>query len=69
MPILKNSTILSDISIFFKKNDSNNALLTIMEMLNGINMSEWTLFGRESKFNNKYALFRCYKYWSCFSVS
>jgi hypothetical protein len=43
MPILKNSTILSDISIFFKKNDSNNALLTIMEMLNGINMSEKTL--------------------------
>ena len=56
MPILKNSTILSDISIFFKKNDSNSALFTIMEMLKGINMSEKTLFGRESKCNSKYSL-------------
>ncbi len=56
MPILKNSTILSEISIFFKKNDSNSALFTIMEMLKGINMSEKTLFGRESKCNSKYSL-------------
>jgi hypothetical protein len=56
MPIFKNITILSEISIFFKKKDSNNALFTIMEMLKGINISEKTLFGRENKCNSKYSL-------------
>lgn len=58
MPILKNSTILSDISIFFKKNDSNSALFTIMEMLKGINMSEKTLFGRESRCKRSLSLLK-----------
>ncbi len=54
MPIFKNNTILSEISIFFKNNDSSKALFTLMEMLKGINMSEKVLFGRESPCNSKY---------------
>jgi len=54
MPIFKNNTILSEVSIFFKNNDSNQALFTRMEMLKGINMSEKILFERESPCNSKY---------------
>lgn len=54
MPVHESNTILSEISIFFKKNDSNRALFTIMDMLKVINMSEKASFGRKSKCNSKY---------------
>lgn len=56
MPIYKNNSILSEISVFFKKDDSNSALFTLTDMLKGFNMSEKVLFGSRSKCNSKYSL-------------
>ncbi len=54
MPIVTN--FLSEISTFFKKNDSEHATFTIMEVIKGIKMNEQTLFGRKSRYNSKYSL-------------
>ncbi|SFS86159.1 hypothetical protein SAMN05216365_1241, partial [Porphyromonadaceae bacterium NLAE-zl-C104] len=54
MPIYKSNSILSEISVFFKKDDSNSALFTLTDMLKGFNMSEKVLFGSRSKCNSKY---------------
>jgi hypothetical protein len=48
--------ILSEISVFFKKDDSNDALFTLTDMLKGFNMSEKIFFGSKSKCNSKYSL-------------
>jgi hypothetical protein len=56
MPIYKSNSILSEISVFFKKDDSNSALFTLTDMLKGFNMSEKVLFGSRSKCNSKYSL-------------
>ena len=52
---------LSEISTFFKKNDSGRAMFTIMEMIKGIRMNEQTLFGRKSRCNSKYSLLQFFQ--------
>jgi len=56
MPIYKSNSILPEISVFFKKDDSNSALFTLTDMQKGFNMSEKVLFGNKSKCNSKYSL-------------
>jgi hypothetical protein len=56
MPIYKSNSILSEISVFFKKNDSNSALFTLTDMLKDFNMLEKIFFERKSKCNSKYSL-------------
>lgn len=56
MPVYKVTTFLSEISSFFRKNSSESAMFTIMEVIKGINMSEKVLFGRTSRCNKVYSL-------------
>lgn len=56
MPIFKNSTILSEISILFKNNDSNRALFTIMEMLKGIKCQKRPCLVERANATSKYSL-------------
>jgi hypothetical protein len=57
----KVTKFLSEISTFFKKNDSDHAMFTIMEVIRGIRMTEQTLFGRKSRCNNKYSLLQVFQ--------
>ena len=61
MPMHKVTKFLSEISTFFKKNDSDHAMFTIMEVIRGIRMTEQTLFGRKSRCNNKYSLLQVFQ--------
>ena len=61
MPMHKVTEFLSEISTFFKKNDSDHAMFTIMEVIRGIRMTEQTLFGRKSRCNNKYSLLQVFQ--------
>jgi len=58
MPILKIARFYQISAYPSKKNDSNSALFTNMEILKGINMSEKTLFGRESKCKRSLSLLK-----------
>ncbi|MDR1624572.1 MAG: transposase, partial [Tannerellaceae bacterium] len=71
MPIYKNTTIFSEISSFFKKNDSQSAIFTIMDMIKSINMPEKVLFGTQTRFNSKYSLSQVFQLlimFPCFMV-
>ena len=61
MPMHKVTEFLSEISTFFKKNDSGRAMFTIMEVIKGIRMNEQTLFGRKSRCNSKYSLLQVFQ--------
>jgi len=61
MPIYKNKTIFSEISSFFKKNDSQSAIFTIIDMIKSVNMPEKVLFGTQGKFNSKYSLLQVFQ--------
>ena len=56
MPLHKVSTFLSEISIFFKKNNAEGAMFTIMNVITGVKMNEQALFGRKSRCNSVYPL-------------
>ena len=56
MPVHKVTKILSEISKFFRKSDSETAMFTIMDVIKGTKMNEQTLFGRRSRCNSKYFL-------------
>ena len=60
MPTHKVTNFLSEISLFFKNNDSDHAMFTIMDV-KVIRMNEWTLFGRKSRCNSKYSLLQVYQ--------
>jgi len=59
IPAHKVTNFLSEISAFFKKNASDNAI--IMNVIKGIKMSEQTLFGRKSRCNSKYSLLQVFQ--------
>lgn len=61
MPVHKVTTFLSEISAFFKNNDAENAMFTIMNVIKGIKMNEQTLFGRKSRYNCKYSLLQVFQ--------
>ena len=61
MPMHKVTDFLSEISIFFKKNDSDHAMFTIMDVIKDIRMNEWTLFGRKSRCNSQYSLLQVFQ--------
>ncbi|MBP1631400.1 MAG: Uncultured bacterium extrachromosomal [Bacteroidetes bacterium] len=61
MPIHKVTTFLSKISSFFKKDNDNTAMFTIMNVMKGIKMSEMILFGTKSKCNNVYPLLQVFQ--------
>ena len=58
---LKLLKFLSEISTFFRKNDSDHAMFAIMDVIKGIRMNEWTLFGRKSRCNSKYSLLQVFQ--------
>ena len=57
----KVTKFLSEISTFFRKNDSDHAMFAIMDIIKGIRMNEWTLFGRKSRCNSKYSLLQVFQ--------
>lgn len=57
----KDTTFLSEISSFFKKNDVNNAMFTIMNVIKGLKMSEKVLFGTKSSCNTVYSLLQVFQ--------
>jgi len=61
MPMHKVTEFLSEISTYFKKNDSGRAKFTSMEVIKGIRMNEQTLFGRKSRCNSKYSLLQVFQ--------
>lgn len=61
MPVHKVGTFLSEISIFFKKNNAEGAMFTIMNVIKGIKMNEQTLFGRKSRCNSVYPLLHVFQ--------
>ena len=61
MPMHKVTTFLSEISAFFKNNDAENAMFTIMNVIKGIKMNEQTLFGRKSRCNSKFSLLHVFQ--------
>ena len=61
MPVHKVTQFLSEISTFFRKNNSDRAMFTIMEVIKGIRMNEWTLFGRKSRSGSKYSLLQVFQ--------
>ena len=61
MPVHKVTQFLSEISTFFKKSDSDHAMFAIMDVIKGIRMNEWTLFGRKSRPNSKYSLLQVFQ--------
>lgn len=61
MPMHKVTKFLSEISTFFKKSDSDHAMFAIMDVIKGIRMNEWTLFGRKSRCNSKYSLLQVFQ--------
>ena len=61
MPIYKNTTIFSEIRSFFKKDDPQSAIFTIMDMIKSLSMSEKTLFGTQGKCNSKYLLLQVFQ--------
>ena len=61
MPVHKVSTFLSEISTFFKKNDGESAMFTIMNVIKGVKMNEQTLFGRKSRCNSVYPLLHVFQ--------
>ena len=61
MPVHKVTKFLSEISTFFKKNDSETAMFAIMDVIKGIKMNEQTLFGRKSRCNSKYSLLQVFQ--------
>ena len=62
MPVHKVSTFLSEISTFFKKNNAEGAMFTIMNVIKGVKMNERTLFGRTSKCNCVYSLLQVFQF-------
>ena len=56
----KVSTFLSEISIFFRENDSHKAMYTIMDVIKGLKMTELSLFGTKSKCNHVYTLLQVF---------
>ena len=61
MPVHKVTKILSEISKFFRKSDSETAMFTIMDVIKGTKMNEQTLFGRRSRCNSKYSLLQVFQ--------
>ena len=61
MPMHKVTKFLSEISTFFRKNDSDHAMFAIMDVIKGIRMNERTLFGRKSRPNSKYSLLQVFQ--------
>jgi len=61
MPMHKVTKFLSEISTFFRKNDSDRAMFTIMEVIKGIRMNEQVLFGRTSRSGSKYSLLQVFQ--------
>ena len=62
MPGHKVSTFLSEISTFFKKNNAEGAMFTIMNVIKGVKMNEQTLFGRKSWCNSVYPLLYVFQF-------
>ena len=62
MLVRKDTNFLSEISTFFKKNDSDRAMFTIMNVIKGVKMNERTLFGRTSKCNCVYSLLQVFQF-------
>ena len=56
----KVTTFLSEISIFFRENDSHKAMYTIMDVIKGLKMTELSLFGTKSKCNHVYTLLQVF---------
>lgn len=57
----KDTNFLSEISKFFKNNDSDRAMFTLMNVIKGIKMNERTLFGRTSRCNCVYSLLQVFQ--------
>lgn len=71
MPVHKVTAFLSEISSFFKKDDANNAMYTIMDVIKGLKMTEKTLFGMTSKCNTVYSLLQVFQtllMYPCFMI-
>ena len=62
MLVRKDTNFLSEIGTFFKKNDSDRAMFTIMNVIKGVKMNERTLFGRTSKCNCVYSLLQVFQF-------
>ena len=61
MPMHKVTTFCVGISAFFKNNNAENAMFTIMNVIKGIKMNEQTLFGRKGRCNCKYSLLQVFQ--------
>jgi len=61
MPAHKVTQFLSEISSFFRKNNTDNAMFVIMNVIKGIKMNEQSLFGRKSRCNSKYSLLQVFQ--------
>lgn len=57
----KVSTFLSEISTFFKKNNSDSAMFIITNVIKGVKMNEQMLFGRKSRCNSVYSLLHVFQ--------
>lgn len=57
----KVTTFLSEISTFFKNNNAESAMFTIMNVINGVRMNEQTLFGRKTRCNGVYSLLQVFQ--------
>lgn len=71
MPMFKVTEFLSEISRFFKKDNANHAMFSIMDMIKGIKMTETVLFGTKSKCNHVYPLLQVFQallLYPCFIV-
>lgn len=56
----KNTNFLSEISSFFKKNDSSNAMFCILNVIESLSLSEKRLFGRTTRYNSLYPILRVF---------
>ena len=71
MPMHKVTDFLSEISVFFKKDDAHNAMYSIMDVIKWLRMTEQSLFGMKSKCNNTYSLLQVFQallLYPCFMI-
>lgn len=71
MPLHKVTDFLSEISVFFKKNDAHNAMYSIMDVMKWLKMTESSLFGMKSKCNTVYPLLQVFQtllLYPCFMI-
>lgn len=56
MPSRKINTFFSEVSNFFEEKSAESAISCLSQTLNGLSLSEKSLFGKETRFNAKYSM-------------